>query len=123
MPGTATLGCTLPEATVRPAGGPSGAARRRQDHRGGRAGDADDYVDVRVLDCLLPGSRLRSGKGINLPDTDLDVPIVTAADRPLLEFVARRADMVALSFLRQEGDIEMVREELRAVCGSRYRSS
>jgi pyruvate kinase len=40
---------------------------------------------------------------------------VTSADGPLLEFAARRADMVALSFLRHEGDIELVRKELRAV--------
>ncbi|MGO8862810.1 MAG: pyruvate kinase [Acidimicrobiales bacterium] len=114
IPGTATLGCTLPEAlsvlrvghrVLLDDGKITGAVERV----------CDDHVDVRVLIASSRGSRLRSGKGINLPDTDLDVPIVTAADRPLLEFVARRADMVALSFLRHEGDIEMVREELRRV--------
>jgi pyruvate kinase len=112
--GTATLGCTLPEAlsvlqvghrVLLDDGKITGAVERV----------SDDHVDVRILLASPHGSRLRSGKGINLPDTDLEVPIVTATDRPLLEFVARRADMVALSFLRHEGDIEMVREELRHV--------
>jgi pyruvate kinase len=114
MPGTATLGCTLPEAlavlqvghrVLLDDGKIAGAVERV----------TDDHVDVRVLIASPRGSRLRSEKGINLPDTDLHVPIVTAADGPLLEFVARRADMVALSFLRHEGDIEMVREQLRRV--------
>lgn len=74
-----------------------------------------EHVDVRILAASPQGTRLRAEKGINLPDTDLNVPIVTAADRPLLEFAARRADMIALSFLRHEGDIETVRAALRAV--------
>jgi pyruvate kinase len=114
MDGTATMGFTLPEAldglrvghrVLLDDGKISGVAEQV----------ADDHVDVRILVASRGGTRLRAEKGINLPDTDLPVPIVTNADGPLLEFAARRADMVALSFLRHEGDIELVRKELRVV--------
>ncbi len=55
--------------------------------------------------------KLRSEKGINLPDTNLSLPALTDKDRADLEFVARYGDMVALSFLRRPEDIEdLVRE-------------
>jgi pyruvate kinase len=49
---------------------------------------------------------LRAEKGINLPDTPLDLPALTAKDIEDLEFMAQRADLVSLSFVHRAEDID-----------------
>lgn len=58
---------------------------------------------------------MRAEKGINLPDTDLGISAVTDADFPLLQVAAMHADMVALSFLRHERDVDDLRRYLQQV--------
>ena len=50
--------------------------------------------------------------GLNLPDTDLNLPALTDKDRDDLEFVATHADMVALSFVNSVEDVRALRELL-----------
>lgn len=50
-------------------------------------------------------ARLRAEKGINFPETRLEVDAVTDQDRRHLAFAARHADAVGLSFLRTAGDV------------------
>ncbi len=78
-------------------------------------GVAADELRLRILTASPKGSKLRAEKGINLPETDLPIPAVTDADLPLLEVAGLHADMVALSFLRHERDIDNVRDYLRRV--------
>jgi len=114
QPGCARIGCTLPAAFE--------AARVGQrvilddgKMTGVIEGVAVDELRVRILTASPRGSRLRAEKGINLPDTDLPVAAVTDADLPLLEVAATHADMVAVSFLRHETDVDRVHEYLRRV--------
>ena len=74
-----------------------------------------DELHLRILTASPKGSKLRAEKGINLPETDLPVPAVTDADLPLLRVASMHADMVALSFLRHERDIDNVRRYLRRI--------
>ena len=60
------------------------------------------------------GVRIRSDKGINLPDTVLPLPALTAKDLEDLDFVCAHADIVGLSFVRQLGDIDELRRQLVA---------
>ena len=60
------------------------------------------------------GVRIRADKGINLPDTHLPLPALTARDLEDLDFVCRHADMVGLSFVRQLADIDELRRQLAA---------
>jgi pyruvate kinase len=76
---------------------------------------AADELRLRILTASPKGSKLRAEKGVNLPETDLPVPAVTDADLPLLEVAGMHADMVALSFLRHERDIDNLRDYLRRV--------
>ncbi len=76
---------------------------------------AADELHVRIGTASPRGSRLRAEKGINLPDTDLRVAAVSESDLPLLEVAAAHADIVALSFLRNEHDVDKVHEYLRRV--------
>jgi pyruvate kinase len=57
-------------------------------------------------------AKLKGEKGINLPDTPLTLPALTAKDREDLEFIARHGDLVALSFVQHRRDIEALIDEL-----------
>ena len=73
--------------------------------------ESDRFV-ARITNASHRGTKLRSEKGINLPDTDLHAPFIADADHALLELAARRADMLSLSFLRRGHDVDVAREEL-----------
>ncbi len=116
QPGGARIGCTLPAAfeTAR-------VGQRVIVDDGKVTGViesvAADELVVRILMASPRGSKLRAEKGINLPDTDLPVTAVTSADLPLLKVAAGHADMVGLSFLRHERDVDDLRDHLRQVRG------
>ena len=71
-----------------------------------------DEIDLRVTDVRPGGANLRAGKGINFPDTDVRLDALTGKDLDDLEFVARRADMINLSFVRRPADVEQLQAEL-----------
>ncbi|SDU43549.1 pyruvate kinase [Gordonia westfalica] len=72
----------------------------------------DDEIVVDVERAGPKGSKLRAEKGINLPDTTLHIPALTADDRAALEFVATHADMVNFSFVRSPEDVADLIAEL-----------
>lgn len=54
-------------------------------------------------------------KGVNLPDSKLDLPILSAKDRKDLSFVLKEGvDFVGLSFVGSASDIESTRERMRS---------
>ncbi|MGB8408872.1 MAG: pyruvate kinase, partial [Gallionella sp.] len=59
------------------------------------------------------GEKLLANKGINLPDSRLALNGLTGQDIEHLEFVARHADMVGLSFVRYPADIELLHMHLK----------
>ena len=65
-----------------------------------------DHLRVEITQGREKGERLRSDKGINLPDSTLDLPALTPKDVDDLAFVARRADLVGLSFVQRATDVE-----------------
>ncbi|TPW12662.1 MAG: pyruvate kinase [Acidimicrobiaceae bacterium] len=71
-----------------------------------------DEIDLRVTDVRPGGANLKAGKGINFPDTDLRLDALTDKDLDDLDFVARHADMVNLSFVRHPADVEQLQAEL-----------
>ena len=85
---------------------------------GGRVESIDVGADgrriarVRVTSSPPGGGKLRAEKGINLPDTDVPVPALSADDLSALDTVAAVADIVALSFVRTPDDIRTLQEEL-----------
>jgi pyruvate kinase len=56
---------------------------------------------------------LKADKGINLPDTDLNLPAFTSNDTEIFRFIAQHADMVGLSFLNHERDVALLIRRLR----------
>ncbi len=73
-----------------------------------------EQLRVRITHTRNPVERLGSDKGINFPDTRLDLPALSAKDLEDLDFAARHADMVGLSFTNGPEDVRRLREELCA---------
>ena len=71
-----------------------------------------DEITVRITRSKPTGSRLRGNKGINFPETDLDLEGITTRDREDLAFIVEHADIVALSFVRRPEDVIALQEEL-----------
>lgn len=66
----------------------------------------------RVTATADTGFRLKPEKGLNFPDTPLDIPALTAKDRADLDFVAAHADGVEFSFVQSVGDVKMLQAAL-----------
>ncbi|HEY6906072.1 MAG TPA: pyruvate kinase [Ignavibacteriaceae bacterium] len=66
--------------------------------------------------CIIEnGGILRSKKGMNLPGMKLSTPSLTEKDYADLDFVMRhRVDYIALSFVRSQHDISVLKEWLKA---------
>lgn len=81
---------------------------------GGRVESVDGCAaQIRITQARPGGSRLRADKGINFPDSDLDLPALTARDREDLDAVVRHADLVALSFAERPEDGVELKGELQ----------
>lgn len=63
--------------------------------------------------------KLRPEKGINLPDTYLNLPSLTDEDLQLLPFVIEHADMVGYSFVRNAADVAKLYGELHKLNDSK----
>ena len=75
--------------------------------------DATNYRDE-VLATVVHGGPLSSRKGVNLPDTVISLPSLTAKDLVDLEFiVSQNVQWIALSFVRSANDIRQLREAIQ----------
>jgi pyruvate kinase len=72
----------------------------------------EDRLQVRITHTGPAGAKLASDKGINLPDSNLQLGAMTDKDRQDLKFVARHAGLVALSFANTVQDVRALREAL-----------
>jgi pyruvate kinase len=110
-PNQVSVGCTLPEVL--------------EDLRPGERVYYDDGKARGVVKTMGPAGvsveldftrksrvKIRAEKGLNFPDTKLGLPPLSAKDHEDLEFVARHADMVGLSFVRSTEHVELVQAEL-----------
>ncbi|PZR28549.1 MAG: pyruvate kinase [Azospira oryzae] len=75
---------------------------------------------VEVVSEVIYGGPLKSRKGINLPNTKVSAPSLTAKDLIDLEFgIKHNVDWIALSFVRKASDIN----EMRAIIDSKKSTS
>ena len=66
----------------------------------------NQQLEVEITHAARGKVRLRAEKGINLPDTQLQLPALSDKDLQDLEFIAQHGDMVSLSFVRRPQDIK-----------------
>ena len=72
---------------------------------------------VEITQARPEGERLGAEKGINLPETRIDIPALTADDLEALKFIVKHADMVGYSFVRTKTDIRQLLELLEELGG------
>jgi len=78
-----------------------------------------DRIEVEITHAGAKGNRLNTDKGINLPDTKIELPAITPKDLEDLRFVVAHADLVGMSFVRHERDIYELQSRLRELKGDR----
>lgn len=69
---------------------------------------------LRVTRAKGQGSKLMAEKGLNFPDSALNLPALTEKDLRDLDFVAAQADIVGYSFVQSAADMERLIEALAA---------
>lgn len=72
----------------------------------------DQGLLLRITVAKPSGVRIQSDKGINFPETELDLPSVSEKDLADLKFVCKHADMVGFSFVESLSDMECLMAEL-----------
>lgn len=72
-----------------------------------------DEIIVKIVNAKDVGSKLRAGKGINLPLTKLSFSGMTEKDRKDLRFIVNHADAVNLSFVNFPEDVKDLFEALK----------
>lgn len=107
----ARIGCTLPEALkyVEP-----GEAIWFDD---GKIGGLVEKVEashlvVRITRTRARGGELKGDRGINLPDSHMELDALTQKDLQDLDFVAQHADILELSFANRVEDVQQLHREL-----------
>lgn len=70
----------------------------------------EEDVELRLTHCYK--SKLSSQKGINLPNTKLNLPALTQQDIDNLDFVCQNADIVGYSFVRTAEDVQYLYQQL-----------
>ena len=71
---------------------------------------SEEDVELVITDCYK--HKLSSHKGINLPNTKLNLPALTEKDKENLPFVCQHADIVGYSFVRSGNDVKQLYEQL-----------
>jgi pyruvate kinase len=76
-----------------------------------------DSISVEITQARPEGEKLGSEKGINLPETRIDIPALTPDDLEALKFIVQHADLVGYSFVRTESDVCQLLERLEELGG------
>jgi pyruvate kinase len=64
-----------------------------------------DRVTIEIRQAPAGGGKLGAEKGINAPETNLQVPSLTVDDLKAIEFIVKQADILGYSFVRSEEDV------------------
>lgn len=73
---------------------------------------SDEEIEVEITHTRIRGADIQADKGINLPDTKLDLAALTEKDNEVLPFIAEYADMVGYSFVNSEEGVFELQERL-----------
>ncbi|MEX2567554.1 MAG: pyruvate kinase [Cyclobacteriaceae bacterium] len=68
-------------------------------------------VGIRIEKIFSKKGKIKEEKGINFPDTALDISSLTDFDIKCLPFVCKNADLVGFSFVKKPSDITLLREK------------
>lgn len=66
----------------------------------------EEKAAMRVVRISSSKQYIKEGKGINFPDTVIDISPLTDADKANLPFICEHADMIGFSFVRYAADLK-----------------
>ncbi|MGI6349430.1 MAG: hypothetical protein GX245_03960 [Eubacteriaceae bacterium] len=70
-------------------------------------------VVIRITHCFRQGGvRLKCERGLNFPKLDYKTDILTEKDRADLDFVCQHADIIGISFVKDNQDIQEIQDEI-----------
>lgn len=72
-------------------------------------------LKIRITHTSSQTAKLGSDKGINLPESKLDLPAITPEDVSILEFATEHADIVAMSFANTPGDVKSLLAHIKRI--------
>lgn len=78
-----------------------------------------EEIEVEIIQARVKGDKLRAEKGINLPDSRLNLSALTAKDLEDLPFIIQHADLVGLSFIQSAEDVNRLVARLAQSDGKR----
>lgn len=73
----------------------------------------NERAAVRIIRISSVKQQIKSGKGINFPDSTIAISPLTEFDRSCLPFICAHADMVGYSFVRTPSDLEGLQQSLK----------
>ena len=75
---------------------------------------APEGAVIQVTHARAKGEKLRVDKGINLPDTPLNISALTDKDYADLDFIVDHADIIGYSFVQDPADVIALQQALAA---------
>lgn len=75
----------------------------------------DSFIELEVTRAGLEGEKLRADKGINMPDSRLELHGLTDTDKEDLKFIAKHADIVNFSFVNSKEDVQEIQDYLETL--------
>ena len=75
----------------------------------------ETWIDIEITQARPEGEKLTGDKGINLPDSQLNLPALSDKDVEDLAVVVAEADMVGLAFVQKPADIALLRSHLQGL--------
>jgi pyruvate kinase len=76
-----------------------------------------ESVSVEITQARPDGEKLGAEKGINLPETQIDIPALTDDDSAALPFIVEHADLVGCSFVRTEAHVRQLLDRIEQLGG------
>lgn len=77
-----------------------------------------DKVGLRITRVSSPKKQIKAEKGINFPDSEIEIPSLTKFDISCLPFIAEHADLIGYSFVRKAEDIQILRSHFTQCAGA-----
>ena len=68
---------------------------------------------LRITRISSDKKHIKEAKGINFPDSDINIPSLTEYDIAVLPFVCKHADMIGYSFIRDHNDLTFLAEKIK----------
>jgi len=72
----------------------------------------DQYLEVEITYPSDKTVKIQSDKGLNFPDSNLDIPAITSQDIKDLKFIVKNATAVGISFAHSPEDVRNLYDEL-----------